>query len=162
MTKSDRILDLGLRLLVFVYSATMLCLSVWQLERDRQFVIVVGTFALVCTSIYLFDAIYTMITGRSFEHLRSFIHGSRESSAELPDLKRVCKIIAFMAGLLVMMYLFGMFLVLFLAMAGFPMLYDRRSLLISTIVAMITTGSFYYLFVHMMGISLYRGLLFGF
>jgi hypothetical protein len=161
-TKIDKMIDLGLRSLIFCYSVVILSLSIWQLNKDRQFLIVMGIFAVTCTSIYLFDIIYELKTGRRIRKLFHFIHGSQEFSEELPEIKKVFRIICYLCVLLVAMHLFGIFLVIFFAIATFPVFFDRRNYFISIIVAVITTSLFYYLFVYMMGVQLYEGLIIGF
>ncbi|MDR3296485.1 MAG: hypothetical protein LBT26_11785 [Clostridiales Family XIII bacterium] len=159
--KADAVIDIGLRILVFAYSATLLALAVWQLKRDRQFVIAIGIFALICTGIYLFDAVYRIATGKNAERLQKFIYGANPPD-ELPALRRVAVLVGFLIGVLVAMYLFGIFVIVFLTMAGFPVLYERRKPFVSVLVAVITTGAFYYVFVYMMGLNLYQGAIAGF
>ena len=161
MSKADRFADLGLRILVFAYSCTILRITLFQIRRDRQFLIAMGIFAFICTSVYLIDAVYRMATGKPIERLQKIIYGTSRQE-EIPDLKKMALLICYLAALLALMHLFGIFVVTFLAMASFPVMHDRRNPVICLLVAGVTSSVFYYVFVHMMGIGLYSGAIIGF
>lgn len=163
MKKYDKALDLVLRLLVFAYSAVLLYCSLFKLTKDKQFVVAIGIFAFICTSVYLFDGIYKNIKGHSMLRLSKMIYGEENiEHGELAPIGKVLAILGTLCLMLISMKLFGVFITVFIFMSVFPYLFDKRSIIISVLIAAVTCSAFYYLFVYMMGVSLSKGVIFGF
>jgi hypothetical protein len=162
MKKYDVILDLCMRLLLFGYNAVMLGATLFQIKRDKQFLIIIGVFTLICTSVYLFEGVYFFIKRKRIPKLANFLYGDSIEAEELPPMREVIVILLLLVVIALSIYLFGVFVTVFVTMVLFPILYDKRNIFISFLLAAVTCVGFYYVFVQMVGIKLTSGFFFGF
>lgn len=163
MCRGDKILSLSLRTVLFAYNLLLLYLSIFKLINDKAFVITICIFGILCTGIYLFDGIYKTVTGYSPGSLQTFIYGDGSvGGEELAPFGRAMKYAMFLAIIYICIRLFGLFITVFICMSVFPYFHSRQNIVVSSVISLIICAGFYYLYIIRLGISLPKGLLFGF